>query len=153
MKKNKKSSNKSYVFEGQEKDIFIRRLVQKIVDQLYINPEGVRERHKTYNDNNWKPEDLKHYVEYNHNKLSRIRRFLNKNLKIIFSNKSLEECYKFYEHSTNNTQDIVDPLFRLYNGKKEKQIKNKNGKEEKQIQNKDVINAAFDRYKKKYNLL
>ena len=79
MKKNKKSSNED-VFARQEKDIFIRRLVQKIVDQLYINPEGVRERHKKYkNIDNWDPKYLKTYVEYNHNKLSRIKRFLNKN--------------------------------------------------------------------------
>ena len=144
MKKNKKSSNKSYVFEGQEKDIWIRRLVQKIVDQLYINPEGVRERHKTYNDNNWKPEDLKTYVEYNHNKLSRIRRFLNKNLKIIFSNKSLQECHDFYykNMTSDKMEKIVDALFCLYDGK-----------EEKNIQNKDVIDASFKSDKKKYNLL
>ena len=63
---------------------------------------------------------------------------------------SLEECHDFYKQNmdTNNMQHIVDPLFRLYNGKKEKQIQNKNGKEEKNIQNKDVIDAAFKNDKK-----
>ena len=146
MKKNKKSSNKSYVFEGQEKDIWIRRLVQKIVDQLYINPEGVRARYKTYKNYkiDGKIKKCKTYVEYNHNKLSRIRRFLNKNLKIIFSNKSLQECHDFYykNMTSDKMEKIVDALFCLYDGK-----------EEKNIQNKDVIDAALKNDKKKYNLL
>ena len=101
--KNKKSSNKSYVVEGQEKDILIRRIVDKLINfnaRSYI--EGQEYLHSAKKAFNNKEKNKYDYVDFDFKKEQQEKIYK----KIAISKRELRELLKQIE--LKDIQQIYD---------------------------------------------